>query len=254
MRYAVSVRVAGLLLLGMLLLPAASLFGANASASGQAGPVPTMPRGMLPGDNAIGPAALDQENPQIAAGGGGYLVVWEDSRGNYASYPGNAVPTDGNVSGQTLKDIFAARLDANGNLVDTVPIEVSQAKWDQTRPRVAWNGQYWLVVWNTQRATTYSYTTDVAAARVSPSGSVLDQPAIVVDTHVKRVANRLDLTRSEDPVQIEQDLQQLLPSSQWTSVSQRLLLHGRYICLARRPLCGRCSIYDDCYAREKLPR
>jgi endonuclease-3 len=72
--------------------------------------------------------------------------------------------------------------------------------------------------------------------------------------HVKRVANRLDLTKSEDPVQIEQDLQQLLPSSQWTSVSQRLLLHGRYICLARRPSCGRCSIYDDCYAREKLLR
>jgi endonuclease-3 len=85
-------------------------------------------------------------------------------------------------------------------------------------------------------------------------GQAFGQPAVVVDTHVKRVANRLDLTRSRDPVQIEQDLQQLLPSSQWTSVSQRLLLHGRYICLARRPLCGRCSIYDDCYAREKLPR
>ena len=85
-------------------------------------------------------------------------------------------------------------------------------------------------------------------------GQAFGQPAIVVDTHVKRVANRLDLTKSDDPVQIEQDLQRLLPSSQWTSVSQRLLLHGRYICLARRPLCGRCPIYGYCYATDKVPR
>ena len=85
-------------------------------------------------------------------------------------------------------------------------------------------------------------------------GQAFGHPAIVVDTHVKRVANRLDLTKSDDPVQIEHDLENLLPPSQWTSVSQRLLLHGRYICLARRPLCGRCPIYDFCYAKEKLPR
>lgn len=80
------------------------------------------------------------------------------------------------------------------------------------------------------------------------------QPAIVVDTHVKRVSNRLNLTGSDDPVQIEQDLQQLLTPSQWSAVSQRLLLHGRYVCVARKPLCGRCPIYDDCDAREKTPR
>ena len=85
-------------------------------------------------------------------------------------------------------------------------------------------------------------------------GQAFGQPAIVVDTHVKRVSNRLRLTTSDNPDQIEQDLQQLLPASQWTGVSQRLLLHGRYICLARKPLCGRCPIYDDCYAKEKTPR
>jgi endonuclease-3 len=85
-------------------------------------------------------------------------------------------------------------------------------------------------------------------------GQAFGQPAIVVDTHVKRVANRLRLTNSDDPVQIEQDLQQLLPTSQWTGVSQRLLLHGRYICVARKPLCSRCPIYDDCDAKEKTPR
>ena len=85
-------------------------------------------------------------------------------------------------------------------------------------------------------------------------GQAFDQPAIVVDTHVKRVSNRLNLTASDDPEQIEQDLQKLLPSSQWTSASQRLLLHGRYVCVARKPLCGRCPIYDDCDAKEKTPR
>lgn len=85
-------------------------------------------------------------------------------------------------------------------------------------------------------------------------GQAFGQPAVVVDTHVKRVANRLRLTASDDPAQIEQDLQRLLPSSQWTAVSQRLLLHGRYVCLARKPHCRRCPIYDDCDAKEKTPR
>jgi endonuclease-3 len=85
-------------------------------------------------------------------------------------------------------------------------------------------------------------------------GQAFGHPAIVVDTHVKRVANRLDLTSSDDPVQIEHDLQELLPSSQWTGVSQRLLLHGRYVCVARKPLCGRCPIYEDCDAEEKTVR
>ena len=85
-------------------------------------------------------------------------------------------------------------------------------------------------------------------------GQVFGQPAIVVDTHVKRVANRLKLTTSDDPDMIEQDLQRLLPPSQWTGFSERLLLHGRYVCVARKPLCGRCPIYDDCDAKEKSPR
>ncbi|HTL61326.1 MAG TPA: endonuclease III [Nitrospira sp.] len=85
-------------------------------------------------------------------------------------------------------------------------------------------------------------------------GQAFGQPAIVVDTHVKRVANRLKLTGSEDPDQIEQDLQRLLPPSQWTGFSERLLLHGRYTCIARKPLCNRCRIYDDCDSKEKRPR
>jgi len=85
-------------------------------------------------------------------------------------------------------------------------------------------------------------------------GNAFGQPAVIVDTHVKRVANRLGLTRSEDPNQIETDLQSVLAPIQWTPFSQRLLLHGRYVCLARKPGCTTCVLYDECPWKGKLPR
>jgi len=85
-------------------------------------------------------------------------------------------------------------------------------------------------------------------------GNAFGQPSIVVDTHVKRVAKRLGLTRSDNPDLVEQDLQQLVPKSQWTAVSQRLLLHGRYICLARKPRCRTCPIHRHCPWKEKGPQ
>jgi len=85
-------------------------------------------------------------------------------------------------------------------------------------------------------------------------GSAFGQPAIVVDTHVKRVANRLELTSSDDPERIERDLQRTFPAQQWTDVSQRLLLHGRYVCLARTPKCGGCALYDLCRWKGKRQR
>ena len=85
-------------------------------------------------------------------------------------------------------------------------------------------------------------------------GNAFEKPAIVVDTHVKRVAGRLDLTRHTDPEKIEMDLQRLLPADQWTEGSQRLLLHGRYICLARTPKCRHCPIYADCRWKGKTAR
>ena len=77
-------------------------------------------------------------------------------------------------------------------------------------------------------------------------GSYFGESAVVVDTHVKRVANRLDLTKSQDPTKIEEDLQSLLPRSQWTMGTQRILLHGRHVCKARTPNCDQCSLYDVC--------
>src|SRR5215831_20548555 len=83
-------------------------------------------------------------------------------------------------------------------------------------------------------------------------GNAFGKPGIVVDTHVKRVSKRLGLTTSDDPERIEQDLQQLIPESQWTSASQRLLLHGRYVCLARTPHCAQCVISSLCHWKGKV--
>ena len=83
-------------------------------------------------------------------------------------------------------------------------------------------------------------------------GSYFGEPSVVVDTHVKRVANRLDLTKSKDPTKIEEDLQSLIPQSQWTIGTQRILLHGRHVCRARTPNCHHCSLYDDCEWEGKL--
>jgi endonuclease-3 len=75
----------------------------------------------------------------------------------------------------------------------------------------------------------------------------------VVDTHVARVAHRLGLTREADPVRIERDLCAAFPRRLWISDSMRLLLHGRYVCTARAPRCGRCPLNEVCPSREADP-
>jgi endonuclease-3 len=82
-------------------------------------------------------------------------------------------------------------------------------------------------------------------------GSAFGKPAIVVDTHVRRVANRLKMTRSDDPDRIEIDLGRLLPKGKWTSGSHRMLLHGRYLCVARNPRCLECPLFDLCPAQAE---
>ena len=74
---------------------------------------------------------------------------------------------------------------------------------------------------------------------------------IVVDTHVQRIAARLDLTRETDPVKIERDLVKIVPQDQWIVFSHRVILHGRALCVARNPRCGECAINPLCYARDK---
>jgi endonuclease-3 len=69
---------------------------------------------------------------------------------------------------------------------------------------------------------------------------------IVVDTHVRRVSNRLGLTESQDPVKIEQDLMRLVPEEDWTIFSHLLILHGRRTCKARKPDCPNCILNGIC--------
>jgi len=77
-------------------------------------------------------------------------------------------------------------------------------------------------------------------------GTAFGQPAVFVDTHVRRLANRLGLTVEEDPDRIERDLQALLPPREWTAFCHRMIHHGRRICIARRPLCSTCPVARWC--------
>ena len=77
-------------------------------------------------------------------------------------------------------------------------------------------------------------------------------PGLPVDTHVTRLSQRLALTSSNDPVQIERDLCGLFPPPQWGAISLRLILHGRRVCGARRPRCEVCELADLCPSRGKF--
>ena len=79
---------------------------------------------------------------------------------------------------------------------------------------------------------------------------------VVVDTHVSRVAQRLGWTRQKDPNKIEQDLNRLIPEKDWVRVGHELILHGRRICVARKPRCGECPLNGLCpsgFTFEKKP-
>jgi len=69
---------------------------------------------------------------------------------------------------------------------------------------------------------------------------------VVVDTHVKRISFRLGLTERADPVRIERDLMAIIPQTEWVALSHRMILHGRQICLARKPWCSRCPLESFC--------
>ena len=77
-------------------------------------------------------------------------------------------------------------------------------------------------------------------------GTAYGIPAIMVDTHVRRVSFRLGLTVEDDPVKIEMDLRGLLPPADWTHFSHRLIHHGRRICVARAPRCSECPCSAWC--------
>jgi len=74
---------------------------------------------------------------------------------------------------------------------------------------------------------------------------------VVVDTHVQRIAIRLDLTKNQDPVKIEQDLMKTIPRERWILFSHQVIHFGRNICVARKPKCGECPLNSVCYAKDK---
>jgi endonuclease-3 len=85
-------------------------------------------------------------------------------------------------------------------------------------------------------------TANVVAAELG------DPQGVVVDTHVRRLSQRLGLTRNDDPVKIERDLQRLVPRERWGVFPHLLIWHGRRVCLARVPRCEDCVLSDLCPA------
>jgi endonuclease-3 len=85
-------------------------------------------------------------------------------------------------------------------------------------------------------------TANVVAAELG------EAQGIVVDTHVRRLSQRLGLTREDDPVKIERDLMKIVPRADWGRFPHLLIWHGRRVCIARRPLCEECVVSDLCPA------
>jgi endonuclease III len=83
-------------------------------------------------------------------------------------------------------------------------------------------------------------TANVVAAELG------EAQGVVVDTHVRRLSQRLGLTRQEDPVKVERDLMKLVPREDWGRFPHLLIWHGRRVCIARRPLCEQCVLTDLC--------
>jgi endonuclease-3 len=74
---------------------------------------------------------------------------------------------------------------------------------------------------------------------------------VVVDTHVHRISRRLELTKADDPKNIEQDLMKIIPQNRWIDYSHQIIHHGRALCIARRPKCAECPLENICHAADK---
>ena len=74
---------------------------------------------------------------------------------------------------------------------------------------------------------------------------------VVVDTHVLRLSRRLELTKADDPVKVEQDLQKIIPKDRWIDFSHELIHHGRRVCVARKPRCEQCALETECNSGDK---
>lgn len=131
-----------------------------------------LPSRFVPGDEAIGPAAGNQQTPALAAGGDGFLAAWSDER----AIPSSPISW---FEFETSNDIYAMRLDAAGDPLDTVPFPVTAGPASQENPQVVWNGTNWLVVYESYAVGgTGYYEKSLEAVRVSPAGLLLDPTPI----------------------------------------------------------------------------
>jgi endonuclease III len=85
-------------------------------------------------------------------------------------------------------------------------------------------------------------------------GAGFSQPGFAVDTHVIRLTNLLKLVSTRDPVKIERQVCSMVPAEEWTGLSLRLILHGRRVCIARRPRCEECILNDFCPSSTTRPK
>jgi hypothetical protein len=132
-------------------------------------PVPVQDLGLLPGDSAVAAATNSQQEHAVARGGDQYLVAWSDFRGT--SSGGQTIQGDG--------DIFGVRVDGQGSPIDAVPFMIAGGMGLQRYPTVAWNGEAWLVVYESQDPAGGYFETHVRAVRVSAAGQVLDAAPIL---------------------------------------------------------------------------
>jgi PKD repeat protein len=129
-----------------------------------------VPSRYVPGDDAVSAAFRDQSDVFLVEGGGTILALWGDDRANwYSSY----------TVSETSWDIYGMRFDAAGNQLETVPFPIVTGPGAQTRPRAAWNGTHWLVVFESVDWGGTGYFADsLQAVRVAPDGTVVDPEPI----------------------------------------------------------------------------
>lgn len=84
-------------------------------------------------------------------------------------------------------------------------------------------------------------------------GNIFNEPSVVVDTHVKRIAKKLGLTKEDDPKKVERDLMRVLPRDHWILFNIQIITHGRGLCPARNPHCEECFLADLCKGRRGEP-
>jgi endonuclease-3 len=149
----------------------------------------------------------------------------------------------------TVKDYANAPLDALQKDVGSVNFYKTKAKNIQAAARIVVE-KFEGKVPNTMAELTELPGVARKTANIILSNAYGIHEGIAVDTHVKRLAYRLGLTKNEDPVKIEKDLMELTPKEEWANLSHLLIYHGRKICQAKTPKHKECVLYDICPSRN----